>query len=211
MAFYYLELCVKFVHWKLRSLINFDPDPSCHDVRLANDHCLGAVSRKTKSKSKISVVIPVYNERSSLQKTIDSVQTGDNVEVLVCDGGSTDGTLQSCRDLEGITFIPNAGRTRAACMNRGAHSSTGEIILFLHADSYLPARWDEAIRASYQQDSEMLIGSFLFEPRSTVLAHSIALKVITRLTNVRARYFSMPYGDQALYMRKQTFYALGKI
>ena len=87
---------------------------------------------------KISVIIPALNEASGILPCLHSVQNqpGD-FELLVIDGGSVDGTVEAVRPHARV--VPSE-QGRAVQMNSGACHSTGELLLFLHADSHLPSR-----------------------------------------------------------------------
>jgi len=156
--------------------------------------------------SPISVIIPCYNEAGSVAATLASIGSDKNVEVIVSDGGSGDETVKICQRFN--TRLISGGRSRAECMNAGAAQATGQILLFLHADSELPADWAQEVRASMGRP-ETLLGCFEFRPVSVALQNSIALRLVTRLTNLRSRYLNLPYGDQGLFLRRGVFRAYG--
>jgi rSAM/selenodomain-associated transferase 2 len=96
-------------------------------------------------KGLVSVIIPALNEAESIQATIAAARrdyTPDQLEILVADGGSSDGTRERVPPDE--TLIETA-RGRALQMNAGARASHGEILVFCHADSLLPAGWRESV------------------------------------------------------------------
>ena len=94
---------------------------------------------------KISVIIPTYNEELSIGVVVAEALKDDNVEVIVSDGGSTDGTLSKIsKDI----LLVNGGKSRALCQNIGAEHATGEILLFLHADTILPPEYGTFVRQS---------------------------------------------------------------
>jgi rSAM/selenodomain-associated transferase 2 len=156
--------------------------------------------------SKISVIIPCYNEAGSVAATLASIGSDENVEVIVSDGGSGDETVKICQSFN--TRLISGGSSRAECMNKGAAQSSGQILLFLHADSELPKNWAHEVRTSMEQP-RTLLGCFEFRPVSVALQNSTALRLITRLTNMRSRYFNLPYGDQGLFLRRGVFTAYG--
>ena len=92
----------------------------------------------------ISVIIPVLNEVDRLPGTLATVQTGARLEIIVVDGGSRDGTID-CAAALGVRVITTPAN-RAAQMNAGAAAAQGEILLFLHGDTRLPAEFDRLIR-----------------------------------------------------------------
>ncbi|MGC9330062.1 MAG: glycosyltransferase, partial [Candidatus Hinthialibacter sp.] len=93
----------------------------------------------------VSVIIPALNEAENIRACIAAVRRDyapDEVEIVVADGGSTDGTLDMIP--AGVAHIPTE-RGRAVQMNRGAAAAHGDILLFCHADSLLPAGWRAAV------------------------------------------------------------------
>ncbi|MHC4871314.1 MAG: TIGR04283 family arsenosugar biosynthesis glycosyltransferase [Planctomycetota bacterium] len=154
-----------------------------------------------KPKSRISVIIPALNEENNITDCITSI--GGNCEVIVADGGSHDATrLNACKC--GAICIPSQpGRGRQ--MNKGAELATGEILLFLHADTILPEDWEESV-LEIAADSNTSIGAFSLKINNT----SFKFRIIEKLVSLRNYLFSTPYGDQALFIRKKDFDALGK-
>lgn len=95
----------------------------------------------------VSVIIPALNEAENIPRTVHAARRGyppEEVEILVVDGGSTDGTPERV-PLEPGTRTIRSPRGRAVQMNRGARASRGEILVFCHADSQLPPGWREAV------------------------------------------------------------------
>jgi len=93
----------------------------------------------------VSVIIPALNEAENILTTLASVRRDyrpDQVEILVVDGGSVDGTPDVVPE---HVILIHAPRGRAVQMNRGAHASHGQVLLFCHADTLLPAGWREAL------------------------------------------------------------------
>ncbi len=154
---------------------------------------------------KISVIIPSYNEEKNILKTIQSVQQGFHVEIIVADGGSSDATCAVAQKAGARVYVcPKEQRGRARQMNYGASMATGSIVLFLHADSLLPVQWDQYIRKALMQNSVQL-GFFTF----AVDGDFLGKKALIWGTNIRAKYFHKPYGDQGFFLRKKDFYSLG--
>lgn len=152
--------------------------------------------------SSISIIIPTLNEAASLARTIAAARQGAVREILVVDGGSTDGTREIARQL-GACLI-DAAPGRAWQMNAAAASAQGEILLFLHADTLLPPGFAA-------QATEMLT-------RPGIAAGAFALAInlpgpgiraLEKLANLRASFLQMPYGDQAIFLYRQTFHRVG--
>ncbi len=149
----------------------------------------------------ISVVIPALNEERALPRTLSRVEAQDSLhEIIVCDGGSTDGTHLAAKR-PGVKWI-SARRGRGAQMNAGARSANGEWLLFLHADTLLPAGALEAIAAL---PSHIEAGCF----HQAFSDSRPLLRLVSRLHNWRCKRTRIIYGDQAMFVRRQVFNAIG--
>lgn len=164
----------------------------------------------------ISVIMPAYNEERALPNTLRALftQQGD-YEVVVVDGGSTDGTMNV---LEEFGFIPDAShlrfhvsrftlhspKGRAVQMNAGAKQATGEWLLFLHADTSLPAGAIQRLN-EMAADQSIQAGGFMHQ----FSGDDWRLKLISFLDNFRCIRSRIIYGDQALFVRRTLFERLG--
>ena len=158
-------------------------------------HCGGP------GRGRISVVIPSLDDESTITAAVSSALL-EGAEVIVADGASVDGSVAVARSLGAMVI--EAGRGRARQMNAGAEASSNDILLFLHADSRLPVGFaGEVVRI--MSDPRVAGGAFEFMPDRRVPG----LDGIRRLINFRSRFFSMPYGDQGLFLRRGTFMAMG--
>jgi len=151
---------------------------------------------------RISVIVPTLNEQAQLLATLSHVSLASGDELIVVDGGSTDATVALARQFTPAVLSSPPGRARQ--MNAGARLAQGDILLFLHADTRLPGDGLDAIRTVMQR-SEIVGGAF----RLAFFPASPALRVIAWGTNLRARLGRLPYGDQALFVRRRLFAALG--
>jgi uncharacterized protein len=155
-----------------------------------------------RTQKKLSVIIPTLNEKDTIGRTLEHAGRGSNIEIITVDGGSTDGTRELI-EAQGIACITGA-KGRGSQMNLGFAHSTGEIILFLHADTILPEDYDVIARAALDAE-DIVCGAFTLGIDSPWKA----LRIIEATTHFRAKYMQMPYGDQALFMRRQTFVESG--
>lgn len=153
--------------------------------------------------ARISIIIPVLNEVRNIKQALASTQPSTNVEVIVVDGGSNDGTAEIA-ELLGVKLI-SAPRGRAAQMNAGTLAATGDILLFLHADTRLPAGFDIMVRTVLQQRGVMA-GAFALR----IDAPLWSLRLVEWGVNWRSHLLQMPYGDQAIFVTKEIFHEIGK-
>ncbi len=152
----------------------------------------------------LSIVIPVLNAADALPATLDSllpgVAQGVIREVIVSDGGSTDGSRQLARDAGCTVVTGPAGR--GGQLRRGAKAARGEWLLFLHADTHLPLAWVGAVCT--HRDAERAAYFRLSFRSGAVMA-----KVIAAGANLRSRLFGLPYGDQGLLISRTLYNAVG--
>lgn len=149
--------------------------------------------------ARISVIIPVLNEAENITGTIASTR---NVEVIVVDGGSQDSTVQIAKEL-GVKVVLSNTANRAQQMNAGAQTATGEILLFLHADTRLPIQFDTMVYRAMARN--VVAGAFALRIDSALWR----LRLVEMGVNMRSRIFALPYGDQAIFLNAQLFHELG--
>ena len=145
--------------------------------------------------------MPVLNEAAVIRRRLDELARLGLGETIVVDGGSTDGTQALVVGARLLVSAPG----RATQMNAGAAVATGEVLLFLHADVSLP---DDA-RVHLEQalaDPQVVAGAFR---TWTIADRPSRLGPLLHLADVRSRYSSLPYGDQALFVRSTVFHQLG--
>lgn len=150
----------------------------------------------------ISVVIPALNEAGQIAESLSTLARAPDVETIVVDGGSTDATVTVARTAGVRTMV--ARPPRSTQMNAGAAAASGDILLFLHADTRLPVGFEEQVRKTLARP-RVAAGAF----RLMIDGNQIGLGTIERVANWRSRFLQMPYGDQALFMRRNTFWELG--
>ncbi len=150
----------------------------------------------------ISIIIPALNEAHSLPQTLATLPAATEIEVIVVDGGSVDQTAAVAKGL-GVRVIGSApGRSRQ--LNCGAAAATGEILLFLHADTRLPGGFDQAIRQTLAQP-EVVAGAF----HLAIDGPGWGLRWVEWGVNLRSRLFQLPYGDQGIFLRAEVFDKMG--
>lgn len=152
----------------------------------------------------ISIVVPVLDEARNLERLLPALRDlAPDAEVVIVDGGSRDDT-ESVLARWPRARIVSSPRGRAAQMNAGAARSAGEVILFLHADTRLPAGFAAAIERAL--DDQRVVGG-----RFDVAFDNPAwpFRMIATMMNVRSRLSGIFTGDQAIFVRRTAFEALG--
>jgi rSAM/selenodomain-associated transferase 2 len=151
---------------------------------------------------RISVIIPVLNEEKNLPGTLSALMALRPDEIIIADGGSTDRTRVICKQF-GLNILSTPpGRARQ--MNQGALKATGDVVLFLHADTRLPGSAFGDIRRALT-DQGCVGGRFDVELEG---AHWM-LKVIGRMISLRSRFSKVATGDQAIFARRNIFADIG--
>jgi len=149
-------------------------------------------------KPSLSVIIPALNERDNLPATIASLPAG--VEVLVVDGGSTDGTREWVFSQPDLRML-DAPRGRGPQLAAGALAATGELLLFLHADCQLPKGVLDTILAA---GATAGCFSVRFAERKP-----FSLTVTAWAINAHSRLTRTATGDQAIWCSRVAYNALG--
>jgi rSAM/selenodomain-associated transferase 2 len=147
---------------------------------------------------RISVIVPVFNEEKNIAVTLAELQRLKPDEMILVDGGSSDATRKICQRFGVELYLSRPGR--AAQMNFGAQRASGDVLLFLHADTRLPPSAFDDIRAALQ-DRQVLGGRFdlqLDSPRPL-------LKLIGFMISLRSRLSKVGTGDQAIFVRREIF------
>ena len=152
----------------------------------------------------ISVIIPALNEEDNIGRCIDGIlKEGCDCEIIVADGGSSDRTAEYAKRYPGILFIQSQ-RGRGIQMNMGASAASGDILLFLHADTMLEAGWAAAM-LSVLEDNSISGGAFTLGIRSQLWKY----RLVEAWVKLRCRLCLLPYGDQAIFVRKSAFDIIG--
>jgi len=154
----------------------------------------------------LSVVIPVLNEAKGIRAALEPLQALRSAghEIIVVDGGSSDATCDIARGL--ADAVMEAPRGRAAQMNAGARRAQGGILLFLHADTQLPESAAELILQGLASEGGAPDWG-RFDVR--IGGDSVWFPVIAFMMNWRSRLTGIATGDQAIFMRRSAFDAVG--
>jgi len=156
--------------------------------------------------SSLAIVMPVLNEAAGIEAALRALMPlmARGVRVLVADGGSADDTPARARRFGGVEVI-EAARGRAAQMNAGAQAASGaRVLLFLHADTTLPPDADRLIEQALAGGRHVW---GRFDVR--IAGRPRMLRVVAACMNVRSRWSGIATGDQALFMTRAAFDAIG--
>jgi rSAM/selenodomain-associated transferase 2 len=152
----------------------------------------------------ISVIIPTYNEKACIKETIRTLWQHDDAnllrQIIVCDGGSTDGTPEKAK-AEGVDVIESPAKGRAAQMNYGARFATGEILYFLHADTIPPKGYTKDIAHAVQKGYDAGCYRLSFNHDHWFLKANCWF--------TRFDVDAVRFGDQSLFVRKNFFFNVG--
>lgn len=150
----------------------------------------------------ISIIIPVYNEEKTIKETLeDLVSYGNDIETIVVDGGSFDTTMDIVRlyPVKRIQCVKN----RALQMNEGAYAASGDILLFLHSDCLLERQSLNTVSSFIKNG---YVGGCLSQ---RINSNRLVYRLIESSGNIRAKFFKVFYGDQAIFVRRDIFLKVG--
>jgi rSAM/selenodomain-associated transferase 2 len=153
----------------------------------------------------LSIIIPVLNEAAGIEASLLPLQElrAKGVQLIVVDGGSADRTAELAAPL--ADKVLTAPRGRARQMNAGAAIATGQVLVFLHADTRLPDAADRLIVDALRPERGRHWGRFdvSIEGRSTWLP------LVAAMMNLRSRLTGIATGDQAIFVDREAFDAAG--
>jgi rSAM/selenodomain-associated transferase 2 len=155
------------------------------------------------SRPTLSIIVPTLNEAAGIASTLKALAPlrARGSQVVVADGGSHDGTDALAQLL--VDRVLTVPRGRARQMNAGAAYATGDILLFLHADTRLPADADQVIQQAIQAGAVWGRFDVSIEGRPRML------RVVSMLMNLRSRWTGIATGDQAVFVRREIFERVG--
>lgn len=153
----------------------------------------------------LSVIIPVLNEAEGINDTISRLQAlaGERcIELIIVDGDPAGSTIKAIPDGTAMKLIAERGRARQ--MNAGASCASGTVLLFLHADSILPKNAFQLIFSAIY-DARINAGAFGLG----IASERAVFRITERYAAVRTRLTRIPFGDQAIFLRRDYFNKLG--
>lgn len=153
----------------------------------------------------LSIIIPVFNESRIINATLvhlSDLTFSGSLEIIVVDGNPSGSTINAITS-SGIRKIIGS-KGRGSQMNTGAAAASGDVLLFLHADTLLSHDALDQIIIAFQQH-DIVGGAFDLEIKSK----KRIFRLIERAASIRSRLTRIPYGDQAIFLKKSFFDQIG--
>ncbi|MFA5021434.1 MAG: TIGR04283 family arsenosugar biosynthesis glycosyltransferase [Patescibacteria group bacterium] len=158
-----------------------------------------------KKKPEFSIIVPVKNEQDGIQtflRHLKDISSGEAVEFIVVDADPAGGTINEIRSSDVVKLLSPGGR--GAQMNRGAQAAGGNILLFLHADTFLPRNALVHIKNALTDDA-YVGGAFDLG----IDSDHFLLTLTAWCASLKHRMTRVPYGDQAIFIRSDFFRDVG--
>lgn len=161
-------------------------------------------------KPDISIIIPVLNEAETIQAAVECLENQsieNKIELIVVDAHPEATTLEAIRMKHSSRLqikTDTSEKGRGTQMNRGVELASGSILLFLHVDTLLPEGAFQAISGTLQK-KHIVGGAFDLGIRSSKWGY----RIIENVATVRSRITRLPYGDQAIFLRRDYFHMIG--
>jgi len=153
----------------------------------------------------LSVIIPTLNEAAVIGERLDQIKAADvAMEIIVVDGGSSDGTVELAERRGVRTIIGPAGR--GLQLDAGAKLAAGSWFLFLHADTKLGPGWTTIIRRFMKKTNNRFRAGYF---RFVLDDNATAARYLEKIVDWRCRFFNLPYGDQGLLINAEFYRHLG--
>ena len=151
--------------------------------------------------SRISIIIPTINEANNLPLLFSDLSNNQkDSEILIIDGGSIDKTIDVA-NIYGAKVYRCEEKNRGLQLDEGAKNSTGEWLIFLHADTRLTHDWFSKIKLILEGDK-----NYIYYFKFKVNDKKIIYRVLEILVNFRSKYFQQPYGDQGLIIHRSIYF-----
>jgi rSAM/selenodomain-associated transferase 2 len=153
---------------------------------------------------RLTIVVPTLNEAQCIVACLQGLRAWRKrgAEVIVADGGSTDATVMLAKPWANRVLVGPRGRAKQ--MNLGASTATGDVLMFLHADTQLPADAPAALDAALA-DAQVAWGRFDVQ----IDGAPPLLRLVAALMNLRSRHSGIATGDQAIFVRRDAFLRVG--
>jgi rSAM/selenodomain-associated transferase 2 len=152
----------------------------------------------------ISVIIPVFHEYEIINRIINHLRAfGPTTEIIVVDGDPSGSSISVITAPDIIRFTSPKGRGNQ--LAAGVAIATGDILLMLHADTLLPNKAFQAIQAAVAQGASW--GAF----RLGIDATGVLYRIIEQTVVLRCKLFTLPYGDQAIFVTRSSLDSIGGI
>jgi len=146
---------------------------------------------------KYSIIIPTLNEETNIHKLLTHLKSfNENIEIIISDGGSTDGTIKIAESFKVPICSSQTGKGQQ--LNEGAKYASGKILIFLHADTFFPTNAFEIINDFFQKD-DIKIATF----KLCFDSNNIFMKLYCLFTEFDSMFTT--FGDQAIVIKKDFF------
>lgn len=152
---------------------------------------------------KISVIIPTLNEKETLLGTLSILRDSRPLEIVVVDGGSVDGTVEAAGRL--ADRVIQGRRGRGLQMHLGAQAASGDLFLFLHADTTLPKGWRTLLEGAWSSSKKPAATAF----RLGFDHPAMFYRLVERMAQWRSAWTGVPHGDQAIAIDRETYFKAG--
>jgi rSAM/selenodomain-associated transferase 2 len=155
---------------------------------------------------RFSIIIPVLHESEIIHTQLEALKhivTEEPFEIIVVDGSQTQDTLRVISDTNVKKYSCQQSRGRQ--MNEGASHASGDILVFLHADTVLPANAFLLIQKTLQ-NKQLVGGAFTLQ----IQPQTVFFRMIAAYSTLRSQITRTPYGDQVIFLRKTYFDVIGR-
>ena len=151
--------------------------------------------------SKISIIIPTINEANNLPLLLSDLSIiKEEGEIIIVDCGSEDKTIDLA-NIYGAKVVKSKEKNRGLQLDMGANNSSGDWLIFLHADTRLTHNWFRKINSVLGRNK-----NHIYYFKFKINHKKIIYRVLEILVNLRGQYFKQPYGDQGLIIHRTTYF-----